>query len=52
MGFLHAFRADAPDQQACPKCRMPAPRMEAETCPECGWDLREAFHPERIAPPA
>ena len=38
MGFLSRFRGgDEPEQQTCPKCRMPAP-IEAETCPECGWD--------------
>lgn len=46
MGFLSRFRRDdEPELQTCPKCRMPAP-MSAETCPECGWDLREAYHPE------
>ena len=32
-----------------PKCRMPAPAA-AETCPECGWDMREAYHPEPVQP--
>jgi len=22
----------------------------AETCPECGWDMREAYHPEPAQP--
>jgi predicted amidophosphoribosyltransferase len=52
MGFLSRIRRnDEPEEQICPKCRMPAP-VEAETCPECGWDLREAYHPEATAPPA
>src|SRR5215207_9912022 len=33
------------------RARMPAP-IEAEECPECGWDRREACHPEPTAPPA
>ena len=47
MGFLSRFRGsgDEPEDQTCPKCRMPAPAV-AETCPECGWDMREAYHPE------
>ena len=47
MGFLSRFRGgdDEPEDQTCPKCRMPAPAA-AETCPECGWDMREAYHPE------
>ena len=52
LGFLSRFRGgDEPDEQTCPKCKMPAP-LEAETCPECGWDLREAYHPEATAPRA
>jgi hypothetical protein len=52
MGFLSRLRGDdEPDEQTCPKCRMPAP-ADAETCPECGWDLNEAYHPEATAPPA
>jgi hypothetical protein len=46
MSFLSRLRGGGePEEQTCPKCRMPAP-AEAETCPECGWDLREAYHPE------
>jgi ssDNA-binding Zn-finger/Zn-ribbon topoisomerase 1 len=38
MGFLRKLRGgdDEPEQQTCPRCRMPAP-AEAEECPECGW---------------
>jgi hypothetical protein len=51
MGFLSRIRRhDEPEEQTCPKWRMPAP-VGAETCPECGWDLREAYHPEATAPP-
>jgi hypothetical protein len=28
---------------------MPVP-ADAEECPECGWDLHEAYHPEESAP--
>jgi ssDNA-binding Zn-finger/Zn-ribbon topoisomerase 1 len=47
MGFLSRFRSgdDEPEEETCPKCRTPAP-VGAETCPECGWDMREAYHPE------
>jgi hypothetical protein len=52
MGLLSRFRGDdEPEEQICPKCKMPAP-VEAEECPECGWDLREAYHPAPSAPPA
>jgi ssDNA-binding Zn-finger/Zn-ribbon topoisomerase 1 len=51
MGFLSRFRGgdDEPESQTCPKCRMPAP-IAADECPECGWDLREAYHPEPAQP--
>jgi hypothetical protein len=53
MSFLSKLRGhhDEPEEQTCPKCRMPAP-AGTETCPECGWDLNEAYHPEPTAPPA
>ena len=52
MGLLSRFRgSDEPEEQICPKCKMPAP-AEADECPECGWDLREAYHPAATAPPA
>ena len=49
MGFLRKLRGgdDEPEQQTCPRCRMPAPG-DAEECPECGWDLREAYHPPAV----
>ena len=52
MGFLSKLRGgdDEPAEQTCPKCRMPAP-IDAVECPECGWDLREAYHAEPSAPP-
>jgi hypothetical protein len=50
MGFLQRFRHDeGPREQTCPRCRMPA-AAEAEECPECGWDLREAYRPVEPAP--
>ena len=51
MGFLQRFRSqdDEPKEETCPRCRMAAP-TEAEECPECGWDLREAFHESVPAP--
>jgi hypothetical protein len=26
--------------------------IEDEECTVCGWDMREAYHPEATAPPA
>ena len=50
MGFLQRFRHhDEPPEQTCPRCRMPA-AAEAKECPECGWDLREAYQPSEPAP--
>ena len=51
MGFLSRFRGGdpVPEEQICPKCRIPAPAT-AETCPECGWDMREAYHAEPAQP--
>jgi predicted amidophosphoribosyltransferase len=50
MGFLQRLRhQDEPEEQTCPRCRMPAP-ASAEQCPECGWDLREAYHAADPAP--
>ena len=45
-GFLVTLSAadDEPEEQTCPKCRMPAP-VAAEECPECGWDLRRGLPP-------
>ena len=49
MGFLQRFRHDEPQEQTCPRCRMPAP-ADAERCPECDWDLHEAYHAPEPAP--
>lgn len=50
MGFLQRFRSqDEPEDQTCPRCRMPAPG-DAEQCPECGWDLHEAYRAPEPAP--
>ena len=50
MGFLQRFRSrDESQEETCPRCRMPAP-TGAEECPECGWDLREAYHAPEPAP--
>jgi hypothetical protein len=50
MGFLKRFRSQDEQQgETCPRCRMPAP-AGAEECPECGWDLREAYHAPEPAP--
>ena len=45
MGFLSRFRHqdDSPDL-TCPRCRLPV-AADATECPECNWDLREAYHP-------
>ena len=44
MGFLRRLRHESePEEQTCPRCKMPAP-ASAQECPECGWDLREAYH--------
>jgi len=44
MSFLKRFRhQDEPEEQTCPRCRMPAP-SDAQRCPECDWDLHEAYH--------
>ena len=44
MGFLQRFRRqDEPQVQTCPRCTLPAP-SDVEECPDCGWDLREAYH--------
>ena len=51
MGFLQRFRHDEPQEQTCPRCRMPAP-ADAERCPECDWDLHEAYHAPEPAPDA
>jgi hypothetical protein len=49
MGFLQRFRSDdEPEQQTCPRCQLSAP-IAVEECPECGWDLREAYHPAEPA---
>jgi len=43
MGFLSRFRAKEDSRpQICPRCRVTA-AAEATECPECGWDLREAW---------
>ena len=50
MSFLQRFRhQDEPDEQTCPRCRMPAPG-DAQRCPECDWDLHEAYHAAEPAP--
>ena len=51
MGFLRKLRGgeDEAEEQTCPRCRMSAPAA-AEECPECGWDLREAYHPPAPEP--
>ena len=51
MGFLSRFRSgdEEPEEQLCPKCQIPAPAA-ADTCTACGWDLREAYHPEPVQP--
>ena len=48
MSFLQRFRhQDEPEEQTCPRCHMPSP-SDAQRCPECDWDLHEAYHgPER-----
>ena len=52
MGFLQRFRhQDEPQEQICPRCRMPAP-ADADQCPECAWDLHEAYHAPEPAPDA
>jgi predicted amidophosphoribosyltransferase len=44
MSFLQRLRRqDEPQEETCPRCRLPA-ATDAQTCPECGWDLREAYH--------
>jgi hypothetical protein len=49
MGFLSKFRhGDDSPEQTCPRCRLPAAGDAAE-CPDCGWDLREAYHPSEVA---
>ena len=42
--LLSRFRHqdDSPELN-CPRCRLPV-AGEATECPECGWDLREAYH--------
>jgi rubredoxin len=43
MRFLSWLRPqDAPRAQICPRCRVTA-APETIECPECGWDLREAW---------
>jgi len=50
MGFLQRFRhADDEQDQTCPRCLMPAP-ADATECPECNWDLREAYRPTEPSP--
>ena len=45
MGLLSKLRhKDEPPDQICPRCRLPA-LSDATECSECGWDLREAYHP-------
>ena len=45
MGFLSKFRhQDDSPELTCPRCRLPV-AGETTECPECGWDLREAYHP-------
>jgi hypothetical protein len=50
MSFLQRFRhQDEPEEQTCPRCRMPAPN-DAQRCPECDWDLHEGYHGAEPAP--
>ena len=52
MGFLQRFRShDQTEEQICPRCHLGAP-ADAQTCPECEWDLREAYHAPEPAPEA
>ena len=45
MGFLSKFRRqDDSPELTCPRCRQPAAGAARE-CPECSWDVREAYHP-------
>jgi hypothetical protein len=45
MGFLSKLRhQDNQPEQICPRCALPAAANSTE-CPECGWDLREAYPP-------
>jgi predicted nucleic acid-binding Zn ribbon protein len=44
MGLLSKFRRqDDSPELTCPRCQLPV-AGEATECPECGWDLREAYH--------
>jgi hypothetical protein len=52
MGFLSKLRRPSDDvEQTCPRCRLPA-AAEATECPDCGWDLREGYHPPDAVPEA
>ena len=45
MGFLSKFRRrDDSPELTCPRCRLPV-ADDGRECPECSWDLREAYHP-------
>lgn len=40
--FDRFLRREAPPEQQCPRCGIPAP-AEVNVCSACGWDLRESF---------
>ena len=43
MGLLSKLRRqDDSPELTCPRCRLPVAEAATE-CPECGWDLREAY---------
>jgi hypothetical protein len=43
MRFLSRFRAKEDSRaQICPRCQVTT-AAETIECPECGWDLREAW---------
>jgi hypothetical protein len=44
MGLFSRKKKPERDMRPCPRCTQLV-ELQADECPMCGWDLREAYHP-------